>query len=169
MRAVHGWDPGAFPNAGQSSGGLRHPLLNVLGGGLFFLIGVTLLTMRVRDTLEFRNGVHTVGVVRERGESTGNNRLWVAFTTARGEVSGRLPATTNVKMLGDGDRMAVVYQADHPERVVAERDIGSEALLLPSGFTAVGLGLAGYGSLTLRSEKKQRVRGDAESGTLGRA
>ncbi|MYX37942.1 MULTISPECIES: hypothetical protein [unclassified Streptomyces] len=94
----------------------------------------------------------------------------MTFTVANGEVTYRLPSTTDRRSLDDGDRLAVVYRPDRPDTVTAERDIGGTRLFGRSGVAAVGLGLMTFAAVGLRQERRRRVRtgdGAEPSGSAG--
>ncbi|WP_431958823.1 hypothetical protein [Actinacidiphila sp. bgisy160] len=114
--------------------------------------------MTAKNAVDLRNGVHTVGIIRTHYHGANDDRLWVTFTVANDQVTRQLPATTDRKLLDDGDRLAIVYKANHPERVIAERDIGSGSLLFWSAFTAVGLALVIYSGLTLHHARRWQLR-----------
>jgi hypothetical protein len=152
-----------LPNAGgDADAGTRDPRVLLVFGVCFLVLSAWFLTTAVRNTMDLRSGVHTVGTVREHHHGAGDDRLRVTFTVANDEVTHELPSTTDRRMLDDGDRLAIVYKAGHPERVTAERDIGSGALLFRSGGTAVGLVLVTGPGLMLHHAKRRRVRGAAE-------
>ncbi|WP_406262188.1 DUF3592 domain-containing protein [Actinacidiphila glaucinigra] len=166
---VPGWDPADFPNAGKSAREeIQDPWVNLVLGAVFLIVGVCLLTLTVKSTVELRDGVHTTGIVRTHHQGADDDRLWVTFTVANDEVTYRLPSTTDRRSLDDGDRLAVVYRPDRPDTVTAERDIGGTRLFGSSGVAAVGLGLMTFAAVELRQERRRRVRGDAEhSGSAG--
>ncbi|MFF3564790.1 hypothetical protein ACFYXS_32600 [Streptomyces sp. NPDC002574] len=137
---------------------MRSPLPTLVVGVLFLAVGAVLLTMAVRDALEFRDGVRTTGIVREHYRGAENDRLWVTFSTANGVVTRPLPRRTDLRAVDDGDPIAVVHRSGHPQEVVAARDIEKGALLVPSGFVVVGLGLAGFSGPALYAERKRRTR-----------
>ncbi|MDX2650014.1 hypothetical protein PV341_41940 [Streptomyces sp. PA03-1a] len=150
---------GGRRSEGRGSGeGSAHPLALLLAGVVFLAAGVWLLTATARDTLDVRYGVHTVGTVREARDASGDGRLWVTFTVAGAEVTHPLPPGTNRRQVNHGDRLPIVYRADRPERVVARRDVGHGPLLFWSGFTAVGLVLAGWSGLALHRAGRRRSR-----------
>ncbi|MFG2301836.1 DUF3592 domain-containing protein [Actinacidiphila glaucinigra] len=154
-----GWDPGAFPNAGKNvREEIQDPRVHLVFGALLLIVGVGLLTLTVKSTVELRDGAHTTGIVRTHHQAADDDRLWVTFTVANDEVTYRLPSTTDRRSLDDGDRLAVVYRPDRPDTVTAERDIGGKGLFVSSGVAAVGLGLMTFAAVELRQERRRRVR-----------
>ncbi|MEU4095546.1 DUF3592 domain-containing protein [Streptomyces sp. NPDC026673] len=163
VHGVPGWNPKAFPNAGErDTESARDPRALLAVGALLLVVGAWVLATTVKQTVDQRHGVHTTGIIRTHVHGAGDDRLWVRFTAVNDEVTHRLPESTDPRGLDDGDRLAVVYEAGHPENVVAERDIGTKALLFSSGLAAVGLALVTGSGLTLHraARRRKRVRTD---------
>lgn len=155
---------GTAGRAGPAASGRRtgnplgHPVARTVIGLVFTGIGLWFLIPTIGENVRLEHGIRTVGVIHQAPEGYGGDRLWVRFQAAGRPVLAELPRITNVHGLHDGSTLPIRYQAGHPERVAAERDLGPGSILVLTALTLVGAVNAAHAIGTGLRDRRRRPK-----------
>ncbi|WP_153453787.1 DUF3592 domain-containing protein [Streptomyces smaragdinus] len=152
------------PTTADTVAGLsRDPRLWSFMGLVFAVIGACVLIATIMDTVDFRDGIRVTATCVKAPDGTDGQ--WVRFEAEGQRIVVKLPAP--VKMLDEGDEVAIRYERGNPDHIVVEKDVGAGAIFWGAAFAAFGISWMTAGVVRwVREERGEagRVRGPYPGG-----